>query len=231
VAYLHDDADLNRAVQMYRYFYRSVSGAAIIDGMGKVGVCLNKVFGFMDTQPRHVGFTLNSDTPYGAILLDLSVGPIVIKLPPGPLIGATLDIHQGWILDMGLPGPDAGRGGKHLLLPPGYRGDVPTGHQAAESVSYRVIGAVRAIPQNGDVAAALQRLQSVKVHPLEPQPDWTEPSWLNITTHASGHHTGCRCGSWSFSEFKEAVDDGGNLIVVLSVTAQPPVPARWCPPG
>ena len=32
-----------------------------------------------------------------------------------------MDIHQRWILDMGLPvpGPDAGKGGKRLLLPPG----------------------------------------------------------------------------------------------------------------
>ena len=29
---------------------------------------------------------------------------------------------------MGLPGPDAGKGGKHLILPPGYKGEVPAGY-------------------------------------------------------------------------------------------------------
>jgi hypothetical protein len=43
----------------------------------------NQAFGFMDTQPKHVGFTLNSDTPYDAMLLDLRIGPVVIELPPG----------------------------------------------------------------------------------------------------------------------------------------------------
>ena len=63
----------------------------------------------LSAQPHHVGFTLNSDTPYGVGTLDLSGGPMVIELPPGPYIGFANDHHQGWILDLGLPGPDAGR--------------------------------------------------------------------------------------------------------------------------
>ena len=30
--------------------------------------------------------------------------------------------------DVGLPGPDGGKGGKFLLLPPGYKGEVPDGY-------------------------------------------------------------------------------------------------------
>jgi hypothetical protein len=29
------------------------------------------------------------------------------------------DLNQRWVIDMGLPGPDNGHGGKHLILPPG----------------------------------------------------------------------------------------------------------------
>jgi hypothetical protein len=141
----------------------------------------NKVFGFMDTQPRHVGYTLNSDTPYGALLLNLRIGPMAIELPPGPLIGAALDIHQRWILDMGVPGPDGGNGGKHLLLPPGYQGDVPPGYYAGKSSSYHVIAAVRALPVSGDVPGAIARMKSVQVHPLNPPADWTKPTWIDMT--------------------------------------------------
>jgi hypothetical protein len=74
VQHLYDEADLNRAVQMYRFFYGTVSGAAILKGNNDVGVVENKVFGVLDTKPRHVGFTLNSDTPYGPIQLDLRAG-------------------------------------------------------------------------------------------------------------------------------------------------------------
>src|SRR5262249_50388833 len=68
---LYDEADLNRAVQMYRFFYPTVSGAAIFKGGAENGVVDNKVFTIIDSKPRHVGFTYNSDTPYCFAQLDL----------------------------------------------------------------------------------------------------------------------------------------------------------------
>lgn len=177
----YEAVDLNRAVQMYRYFYRSVSGAAIFDGTAAAGVQPNKTFGYLDTQPRHVGFTLNSDTPYGAVLLDLHDGPLVVEVPEGSFVGAVIDIHQRWILDFGLPGPDAGAGGKHLILPPGYDGDVPEGHHVGRAEAYRVLAAVRSIPVDGDAEAALQRITGVKVHPLDQPEGWQEPTWVDMS--------------------------------------------------
>ncbi|WP_199253875.1 DUF1254 domain-containing protein [Mycolicibacterium mengxianglii] len=177
----YEAVDLNRAVQAYRHFYRSVSGAALFDGTAAAGARPNEVFGYLDAQPRHVGFTLNSDTPYGAALLDLHAGPMVIDVPEGAFVGAVFDIHQRWILDFGLSGPDAGAGGKHVVLPPGYDADVPDGHHVGTAEAYRVLAAVRAIPQDGDVAAALKRIATVTIHPMEPSPDWSEPVWVDMT--------------------------------------------------
>lgn len=176
-----DETDLNRAIHAYRFFYPTVSSAAIFREMKRLGVQPNKVFGYMDTQPRHVGFTLNSDTPYGGMLLDLNVGPLVIELPPGPLLGAVLDINQRWVADMGVPGPDGGKGGKHLLLPPGYEGKVPDGYYVARATSFQVIAGMRALPEAGDVQGAIKRLQTIKVHPLDTSIAWTEPTWIDQT--------------------------------------------------
>ncbi len=176
-----DAADLNRAVEAYRFFYPTVSGAAIFDETVRVGARPNTRFGYMDTQPKHVGYTLNSDTPYAGILLDLHVGPLVIELPPGPLLGAALDINQRWIIDMGLPGPDAGKGGKHVLLPPGHAGDGPADYHVGRATSYRVIAGMRSIPTGGDMAAAIERLKTIRVRPLDPSTPWTEPSWFDQT--------------------------------------------------
>ena len=85
-----------------------------------IGVIPNKVFGILDCGPEQLVFTANSDTPYGPMLLDLGIGPLVVELAPGPLIVCSMDVNQRWVADMGLPGPDAGKGGKHLLLPPDY---------------------------------------------------------------------------------------------------------------
>jgi hypothetical protein len=178
----YDDLDLNRALHAYRVFYPTVSGTAIFKGSEKVGVVPNKRFGWLDTQPKHIGYTLNSDTPYGGVLLDLtSTGPMVIELPPGPLLGAAIDINQRWIADMGIPGPDAGKGGKHLLLPPAYKGEVPAGYYIGRSTSFRVIAGMRSLPVAGDVPGAVERLKTIKVYPLDPSTPWTEPQWFDMT--------------------------------------------------
>ena len=177
----YDAADLNRAIQAYRFFYATVSGEAIIRGNAAVGVLPNKVFGKLDSKPRHVGFTLNSDTPYGPILLDLSGGPMVIEIPPGPLIVVAMDVNQRWVADMGIPGPDAGKGGKHLIVPPGYKGKIPAGYYVWRPSANNLTVGVRSLPVGGDVPAAMARLATVKVHPLDATPGWTEPSWPDLT--------------------------------------------------
>jgi len=177
----YDDLDLVRALQMYRAFYPTVSCAAIFKGNADLGVFPNRGWGSMSTLPRHVGFTLNSDTPYGGFLLDLRVGPIVVELPPGLLLGVSLDINQRWVADLGIPGPDGGKGGKHLFLPPDHTGSLPSDYYLCPSASYRVVLGVRAIPENGNVQAAMDRLKDVRVYPLDPNIPWSPPKWLDMT--------------------------------------------------
>jgi hypothetical protein len=178
----YDDADLNRAIQSYKFFYPTVSGAAIVRGNEQIGLVPNKVFGILDCAPEQLVFTANSDTPYGPLLLDLSVGPLVVELQPGPLIVCSMDINQRWVADMGLPGPDAGKGGKHLLVSPDYKGPVPTtGYYVHRASSNRQIVGARSLPVNGDVIGAKERLKTIKVYPFDSAVKWTEPKWIDKT--------------------------------------------------
>ena len=59
----YDEADLSRAVSMYRLFFGWVSGKAIWEGNLSAGLVPNRSLATMDTKPRHRGLTLNSDTP------------------------------------------------------------------------------------------------------------------------------------------------------------------------
>ena len=161
-----DDADLQRALVAYRFWYPTVSCEGIFSGNRDMGIPANETMAILSAGPRHVVLTPNSDTPYGSTMLDLSNGPWVIELPPGPFIGLVNDHHQGWVLDMGLPGPDAGKGGKHLILPPGYQGKVPAGYHVGRSASNMVLIAVRSLPANGDADAALAALRNIKIHAL-----------------------------------------------------------------
>ena len=91
---------------------------------------------------------------------------MVIELPPGAYIGLVDDHNQGWVLDLGIPGPDGGKGGKHLVVGPGYGGQIPAGYYVGHSPTIKVLLAVRALPVGGDQQAALKALQAVKVYPL-----------------------------------------------------------------
>lgn len=177
----YDDNDLNRAVEAYKFFYPTVSGHAIFVGNSKIGVVPNKVFGTLDTKPKHVGYTLNSDTPYAPALIDLSNGPMVIELPPGPLICIAMDVNQLWVADLGLPGPAQGKGDKVVFLPPGYKEAPPAGYRVANSPSNMMLVGIRSLPVGGDVPAAIARIKTVKVHPLKPTPGWPELQWLDLT--------------------------------------------------
>lgn len=177
----YDEADLNRAIQAYRFFYPTVSGASIIKGSEACGLVPNKIFGVLDSKPIHVGFTLNSDTPYAPLLLDLRDGPMVVELPPGPLIVVAMDVHQRWIADMGIPGPDQGNGGRHLIIPPGWEGDIPDGYHVANSTTNCLLVGARSLPVEGDVEGAIERLKTIAVHPLEPREDWAPPVWIDLT--------------------------------------------------
>ncbi|WP_236960393.1 DUF1214 domain-containing protein [Methylobacterium durans] len=155
-----------RAVTAYRFWYPTVSVEGIFNGNRAAGIGDNTAMGIAAAGPKQVGFTLNSDTPYGSAVIDVSQGPMVIELPPGPYIGLVDDHHQGWVLDLGLPGPDAGQGGKHLVLPPGHGGEPPPGYFVGRALSNKILLAVRALPVNADVPKAMDALRAIKVYPL-----------------------------------------------------------------
>jgi hypothetical protein len=94
--------------------------------------------------------TPNSDVIYALGYLDLKDdGPIVIEVPPG-LEGILDDFWQRpipsegpiegrtWAGDVGLPGPDRGKGAKYLLIPPDYKGPIPKGFFTFRSGTYGV---------------------------------------------------------------------------------------------
>lgn len=161
-----DEADFQRAVTAYRFWYPAVSMEGIFNGNRESGARDGADFPILSAAPNHTIFTANSDTPYGGAAIDLKDGPIVVELPAGSYIGLADDHYQGWILDMGIPGPDAGKGGRHLLVPPGYKGALPTaGYYIGHAASNKVLVAVRSLPQNGDAKAALEALRKVRIYP------------------------------------------------------------------
>jgi len=122
--------------------------------------------------------TPNSDVIYALSYVDLGKdGPLVMEAPPG-LQGILLDYWQRPIPvdggkffgDVGLPGPDAGKGGKMLLLPPGYTGAVPEGHYVYRSGTNNVFIFLRSFYQDPKVLGpAVAVMEQTKIYPLNGQ--------------------------------------------------------------
>jgi hypothetical protein len=177
----YDDADLVRAITAYRFFYPSVSAMCVYNGNIESGMVANRVFCLVRDPVGMSGFTMNSDTPYVGMVVDVSEGPMVIELPPGPLMGAVNDLHQRWVMDIGLPGPDRGKGGKHLLLPPDHEGEVPSGYNVATPTTNRVLVLIRALPLHGDLEAGIALMKSVKVYPVNAAHNTPDAEWAELS--------------------------------------------------
>ena len=119
--------------------------------------------------------TPNSDVIYAMSYVDLGKdGPLVFEAPPN-LQGILMDFWQRPIPvdggkfagDVGLPGPDAGKGGKFLLLPPGYSGEVPADHYVYRSSTNNVFVFLRAFYQDpANLTPAVALIEQSKIYPL-----------------------------------------------------------------
>ena len=126
-------------------------------------------------DPKTLVTTPNSDVIYAMSYVDLGeTGPIVFEAPPN-LQGILLDFWQRPIPvdggkffgDVGLPGPDAGKGGKFLVLPPNYKGNVPKGYFVYRSGTNNVFIFLRAFYQDpSDLSPAVSLMELAKVYPL-----------------------------------------------------------------
>ena len=120
----------------------------------------------MDSNP--LWLTGNTDTVYCTFFVDLQKdGPTVVEIPAGAGPGTVDDAYFRFVIDMGAPGPDRGKGGKYLLLPPDYEGDAPEGYFVAKSPSWVNWIALRGFLVDGkpDAASKMWR-EKLKVYPL-----------------------------------------------------------------
>ncbi len=89
---------------------------------------------------------------------------------PSDGVGTINDMWFSWIIDVGGPGPDRGRGGKYLIVGPDYDGPLPEGgYFVAHSKTNRVLYASRAYLVNDDPKPAVENVKkNMKIYPYAP---------------------------------------------------------------
>jgi hypothetical protein len=167
---LFDEMDYQRAVQAFLWAYPAVSFESIRLAVKRdLGAdLLDMIIADNHADPKGLWLTANDTTIYSLTNVDLGKsGPVVVEIPPGAIVGIIDDFWQRSIADVGLPGPDGAKGGKFLLLPPGYTGDTPpAGYHVLHGTMNNYNVMVRGIVQNGDKDAAVENVKRVKVYPL-----------------------------------------------------------------
>jgi hypothetical protein len=195
---VYDNLDFLRGVETFLNGLPATSLEALRLGHAALGAKnSNQAVVFdqlMDSNP--LWLTGNTDTVYCTAFLDLKKdGPTVVEIPAGAGPGTVNDAFFRFVIDMGPPGPDRGKGGKYLILPPGYKGKVPDGYFTAKSTSWVNWIALRGFLVDGkpDAASKMWR-ENLKIYPLSRAANPPAMEFFNgsktteNTIHANDYH-------------------------------------------
>ena len=157
----YDFLDVSRGVEAFLSGMPGASVYAALEGMKSAGMKPGDL-GMMEEllDARSLFLTPNTTTVYSMMEIDVKAGPMVLILPPG-VLGPVDDIFFRYVCDLGLVGPDQGKGGKYLFVHNSYKGDLPEGYFVVRTPTYRNVAFFRAFVKDGDMAGAVAGVKKV----------------------------------------------------------------------
>ncbi len=155
------------AVNFDRMYQAMVRDAKASEGSNKI------VYWSRPLSWKNQTLTPNPDTIYLMPFFNTKdAGPVVLEIPPaddGSITGSVDDCWQTAIEDVGPAGVDKGKGGKYLILPPGYKDQVAPEYIPMPSDTYQSYALLRSNLKSSsdvDVAKAVAYGKRIKVYPL-----------------------------------------------------------------
>ncbi len=173
-AELNDRATRRRAIEALVWGMPAVNYDLMLQAAVRVGGAFNQII-YWSRLPSWKNQTLtpNPDSIYLMPFINTKeIGPVVLEIPPaddGSITGSIDDCWQTALADVGPAGADKGQGGKYLILPPNYQGDIPAGHIALPSDTFQSYALLRSILKDGSNAAIARAVaygKRVKLYPL-----------------------------------------------------------------
>ena len=177
---VYDNLDFMRAVDVFLNTMAAASTLANIEGLKGVG-CNHQTVVIHENRvdAKTLLLTPNTQTATLWSYINLKDGPIVVEIPPG-VLGMADDLWMRYIVDLGLAGPDKGKGGKYLFLPPGYEGEVPNGYFVAHSRTFNVWLGARGFAVKGDTGPAVEAFKKYwRVYALAQAANPPEMKFIN----------------------------------------------------
>jgi hypothetical protein len=161
---LYGQIDFQRSSQLYIWALPIVGAAnlqAILQGTtGALPGDLTIYTGNLQS----VFLAPNAITPYLVSYLDLAkTGPVVMDIPAGAIAGSAMDFWQRPLADLGLTGPDQGKGGKYIFIGPGQESPTAEGAFIFRSPTFGVILFYRTLDPDQAKGEALA--ERIRVYP------------------------------------------------------------------
>jgi hypothetical protein len=177
---VYDNLDFSRGVQA---FLSGMPGASLVGmrtGFRKLGAVNGTVLVFENLlDSKSLFLTGNTDSVYFSTWIDLKDGPLVIEAPP-KVLAFLDDFWFQYFTDIGNAGPDKGQGGKYLVLPPGYKGEVPDGYFVARSRTFGLWLMGRGFKADGDLKPGVESIRkNLHIYPLAQANNPPEAKFIN----------------------------------------------------
>ena len=106
---------------------------------------------------------------------------MVIETPPN-VLGFLNDAWFKYVVDFGNAGPDEGKGGKFLIVPPGYREALPEGYYVAHTSTHGNWVIWRGFQVEGSTKPAVEATKKLfRMYPLSQKGSPPEMTFVNIS--------------------------------------------------
>lgn len=153
---VYDNLAFQRGVNVFLAAMPGGSTEGLRQGLASIGVNDNQSVALFESlmDSKSLFLTPNTESIYSVMWVDVKDGPVVLETPPD-VLGVIDDHWFHYVADFGRVGPDKGQGGKYLLLPPGYEGDVPEGYFVYHTQTYGNLVFWRGFLENGSTAPAV----------------------------------------------------------------------------
>ncbi|WP_419662272.1 conserved uncharacterized protein, DUF1214 and DUF1254 [Desulfosarcina variabilis str. Montpellier] len=228
----YDFLDFQRGVDVFLDEMRAASMVALRDGHRQLGITdahQVAVFeGLMDS--KSLWLTANSETVYASTFIDLKKnGPTVIESPPN-VLGILDDMWMRYVGDIGNAGPDRGKGGRFVILPPDFEGDDPDGYHVFRSRTYGVWLLIRGFLVDGDTGPAVASIRrQLRIYPLAQADNPPAMDFKNVsgdvhnTIHANDFHFFEELNTLIQAEHAHSIspEDRGRLALLGIVKGRP----------
>ena len=192
---LYDNLDMTRGITAFLDGIPITSLYTLLRGLEDAGVKPGEIAiyeNLMDANSLYL--TPNSTTMYVFARVDISDESMVVDAP-GKVLGFVDDAAFRFVGDIGFAGPDKGEGGRFVIIPRIYEGDIPQNSFVFESKTNNHWLLLRTFIENGNIEEAANRFKNgLNLYPLSmidapPAETFHNLSSVEFATQCSQYNT------------------------------------------